>query len=131
MNTQEWYAELIKPSFAPPPYLFGIVWSILYPIIFLTFGYTVYLIKKERIPTSVLLPLALNLLFNFLFSPIQFGLQNNLLAALDITFVLLTIIWFIHKLWPFSKVVALTQIPYLLWVTFATLLQYSITLLNY
>lgn len=130
MNTFEWYENLIKPSFAPPSNVFGIAWSILYPIIFLSFGYTIYLTVTKRVPASILTPLVLNLLFNFAFSPIQFGLKNNGLAAIDITFVLVTLVWFLMRIIPYSKMIAIAQVPYLLWVFFATILQYSITWLN-
>lgn len=129
-NAPNWYENLIKPAFAPPTYLFGIVWSIIYPIIFVTYGYTAYLVFKKKASKVLLLPVILNLIFNFLFSPIQFGLKNNLLAAIDITLVLITIIWYMLKIKPVSKKLMWAQIPYLLWVSFATVLQYSITYLN-
>lgn len=130
MDTAEWYQNLIKPSFAPPSWLFGPVWSLLYTIIFVTYGYIIYLVAKGRIAKKVLIPLLLNLVFNLLFSPIQFGLQNNLLAAIDIILVLITLIWLFLYLLPKNKFLAFAQIPYLLWVSFATLLQFSITWLN-
>ena len=130
METAKWYNNLIKPSFAPPSWLFGPVWAILYTIIFITYGYIIYLVSKGTLPKYLLIPLLLNLLFNFLFSPIQFGLQNNLLAAIDITLVLGTLMWLVIALFPHSKVLSLIQIPYLLWVTFATILQFSITWIN-
>lgn len=126
-----WYEQLIKPSFAPPSWLFGPVWTILYAIIFITFGYTIFLVIKKRIPKSVLTPLVLNLVSNALFTPIQFGLKNNFLAALDITVVLISLLWFIYLILKQNKIIALAQIPYLLWVSFATVLQFSITWLNW
>lgn len=130
MDTANWYQNLIKPKFAPPASVFGPVWSVLYTIIFVSFGYTVYLVHKKNIPQAVLIPLIINLVANFLFSPIQFGLKNNYLAALDITVVLVTLIWFMAKIYPHNKLISLVQIPYLLWVSFATILQLSITWLN-
>ncbi len=131
MNTQQWYAQLTKPSFAPPSNVFGIAWSILYPIIFATFGYTIYAVIKKDFPKAILVPLLANLVFNLLFSPIQFGLQNNLLAAVDVVLVLVTLVWFMFAVYPHSKLISLAQIPYLLWVSFATVLQLSITWLNW
>jgi len=72
----------------------------------------------------------LNLIFNLLFSPIQFGLQNNYLAALDITIVVGTLIWAMVSIFPYSRFIAYVQLPYLSWGLFATILQYSITWLN-
>jgi len=78
----------------------------------------------------VALPFILNLIFNFAFTPIQFGLKNNLLASLDILLVLVTLIWAIISIWPHIRWISYIQIPYLLWVGFATILQLTITFLN-
>lgn len=129
-NSVEWYSSIIKPSFSPPSYLFGVVWGILYPIIFISFGYVVYLYIQKKIPFIVLLPFILNIIFNLLFSPLQFGLQSNLLAAIDITLVLGTLLWAMYLIFPYSNIITYVQVPYLLWVGFATILQYSITWLN-
>ena len=130
-TTVSWYETLKKPFFAPPSWIFGIAWGILYPIIIVSFGYVFYQIFKKKISAKIALPFALNLVLNLLFSPIQFGLQNNLLAAVDITLTVATLIWAIKEIYPFSKSVALAQIPYLLWGIFATVLQYSVTILNW
>lgn len=126
------YADLIKPNWAPPAYLFGPVWTFLYIIIIITFGYTFYLYFKKRkgVKFKTVLPFILNIIFNLLFTPIQFGLKNNFLAAIDIILVLLTIIWFMVSVYKKDKRVALWNIPYLLWVSFATILQLTITYLN-
>ncbi len=126
-----WYQELIRPSWAPPAWLFGPVWSVLYTIILISFGAVLLLYIKKKISTSVSLPFALNLLFNLLFSPIQFQLQNNLLASVDILLVLGTLLWSIKAIYPIKKWIAYAQVPYLLWVTFATILQLTITYLNF
>lgn len=79
----------------------------------------------------VILPFILNLIFNFAFTYFQFGLNNNLLAAIDIILTLLTIIWMFVVIFPYEKNIVFLNIPYLLWVSFATLLQLSITYLNW
>lgn len=131
MSTQNWYQSIIKPSWAPPAWLFGPVWTFLYVIIAVTFGYAGYLFFKGRISFLVLLPFILNLIFNFAFSPIQFGLKNNLLASVDILLVLGTLIWAMAVIWPHARWIALANIPYLLWVSFATVLQLTVTYLNW
>lgn len=78
----------------------------------------------------VSLPFILNLIFNFAFTPIQFGLRNNLLATVDILLVLTTLIWAIVAVRPKIPWVSYLQIPYLLWVSFAAILQLTITYLN-
>lgn len=130
MNSYQWYAELIKPEWAPPAWLFGPVWTVLYLIIVLTFGYVTLSYFKGKISFIVFLPFILNVVFNLIFTPIQFGLKNLPLATIDIFLVLATLIWAIVMIFPFSRAVAFANIPYLLWVAFATVLQTTITLMN-
>ena len=131
MPTYNWYQQLIKPSWAPPAAVFGPVWTALYAIIAVSFGYAGYLFAKGRITFIVLLPFILNLVFNLAFTPIQFGLQNNILAAIDILLVLGTLVWAMVAIWPYKRWIALVNIPYLLWVSFATVLQITITVINW
>ncbi len=129
-----WYSQLIKPSWSPPSWLFGPVWTVLYIIIAISFGTIFYYAYTGKISWYIALPFALNLLFNFIFTPIQFGLQNNILAAIDILLVLGTLIWALLMVWfraPDLHWVAYVNIPYLLWVLFATSLQLTITYLNF
>lgn len=130
MESQIWYQKLIKPTWAPPSYLFGPVWTALYIIIAITFGYVVYLYFTSRVPAVVIVLLALNLFFNFIFTPIQFGLRNNMLASVDISLILVTLVGLMVSVLPYSPLFVLTNIPYLLWVCFATFLQFTITYLN-
>jgi tryptophan-rich sensory protein len=81
----------------------------------------------------VALPFALNLLFNFAFTPIQFRLANNFLASIDILLVVGTLAWALYAVWhdvPELRWIAYANIPYLLWVSFATCVQLTITHLN-
>jgi tryptophan-rich sensory protein len=130
MNTYTNYAELVKPSWAPPAYLFGPVWTFLYIIIALSFGKVFLMLYNKEVGFMVALPFILNLFFNFIFTPIQFGLKNNLLASLDILLVLGTLIWAMVAIFPHMRLITYAQIPYLLWVSFATILQLTITYLN-
>lgn len=125
-----WYNQLIQPPFAPPSWLFAPVWSVLYVVIAMTFGHVFWLAFKRRIAWSTALPFALNVVFNLAFTPLQFGLKNNWLAALDILLVLGTLVWALRAIWPHRRWVALANLPYLAWVSFATVLQLSITWLN-
>ena len=133
MDTYNWYSQLIKPSWAPPGWLFGPVWAVLYAIIAVTYGTVFYKTFKGKLPWRVALPFALNLIFNLAFTPIQFGLKNNLLATLDILLVSGTLIWALVAVWrasPDLRWVVYANIPYLVWGLFATVLQISITILN-
>ena len=130
MPTYEWYARLIKPSWAPAPPVFGIAWSIIYPIIAISFGYVFWKTLKKALPVKVAVPFALNLIFNLIFTPIQFGLKNNFLAAVDILAVVITLVWAMKAIFRHYKWVTIMQIPYLGWGLFATILQFSVTWLN-
>lgn len=133
MNTAEtalWYASQKKPFFAPPAWIFGPVWTVLYLVIIVSFGYVVLKVLKGQWSAWVLLPFAVNLAANLAFTPIQFGLKNNLLAFVDILVVLGSLLWMIRTVTPLSPGVAWAQVPYLLWVSFATVLQASVTWLN-
>lgn len=130
MNSYNWYQTLSKPIWAPPAWLFGPVWSILYLIIIFSFGYVAFLFFKGRISFWIFLPFVLNIIFNLAFTPLQFGLKNNLFASIDILLVLTTLAWALFIIFPIVSWVAFANMPYLLWVCFATMLQLTITFLN-
>jgi benzodiazapine receptor len=129
-SSTAWYGQLAKPFFAPPAWVFGPVWTALYLVIAVSFGFVLVQYLRRRWPFAVLLPFLLNLLFNLAYTPLQFGLRNNWLASIDILLVLGTLVWALAAVWRRARWVALVNIPYLLWVAFATVLQLSITWLN-
>ena len=130
MATSNYYKKLKKPSWAPPGRLFGPVWMVLYIIIFISFGYVVYLYFKDIISFIILLPFILNLIFNFAFTPIQFRLKNNGLATIDIFLTVITLLWALYEIYPYASWVSYVNIPYTLWGIFATALQFTIMLAN-
>lgn len=130
MKTFTTYAELMKPSWAPPSWIFGPVWTFLYILIAISFGSVFYKLATKQIPFIVALPFILNLVFNFSFTYFQFGLKNNTLAAIDILLVLGTLVWAMIAIFPYARWITYIQIPYLLWVSFATVLQLTVTYLN-
>ncbi|MEI7621851.1 MAG: TspO/MBR family protein [Candidatus Moraniibacteriota bacterium] len=130
MNGYAWYSQLIKPSWSPPAWLFGPVWTFLYILIFISFGKVFLMTWKKEIGLIVALPFILNLIFNFTFTSLQFGLKNNYLAAIDILLILGTLIWAMIAIRPYASWISYAQIPYLLWVCFATVLQLTVTWLN-
>lgn len=124
------YEAYIKPWFSPPSWVFGPVWSVLYILIAISFGWVFYKVYQGELPKMVALPFVINLIANASFTPVQFGLNNLPLASVVILIVLATIVWAMWTIWPHAPWVAYMQIPYLLWVLFATVLQLSVTYLN-
>ena len=129
-NSSFWYSKLLKPTWAPPSWLFGPVWSVLYVIILISFGAIFYKVFNRQLPLIVALPFILNLIFNLSFTYFQFGLKSNTLAAIDIILVLSTLVWALKIIYPQIRWIAIVNIPYLLWVIFATVLQFTITFIN-
>lgn len=123
-----WYATLVKPSFNPPNWIFGPVWTTLYILM----GISLYLVwtsrtsKRNMAQNLFYLQLGLNALWSYLF----FGLQNPLLAMWDIVALWIAIFLTIRAFVPVSKTAAYLLFPYLAWVSFAAFLNFSIVLLN-
>lgn len=130
MNTYTWYRKLKKPSWSPPSWLFGPVWTVLYVLIAISFGSVFFMAWQQQIAYTVAIPFILNLVFNFAFTPIQFWLKNNYIAAIDILLVVGTLLWSMALIHPYANWITYIQIPYLLWGSFATVLQLTITYLN-
>ncbi|PIT88274.1 MAG: tryptophan-rich sensory protein [Candidatus Magasanikbacteria bacterium CG10_big_fil_rev_8_21_14_0_10_36_32] len=129
-NAYNWYSQLIKPFWSPPSWLFGPVWTVLYILIAISFGKVLLMAFQKQISWMVALPFILNIIFNLSFTPLQFGLQNNYLAAIDILLVLGTLVWAMAAIYSHARWITYAQIPYFLWVLFATVLQLTITYLN-
>jgi len=125
-----WYASLNKPPFNPPNWIFGPVWTTLYILM----GIAAYLvwrngIGKKEVKTAVFV-FALQLILNSLWSFIFFGQHWMLLAFCEIIILWLAILFTIIKFWPISTAAGLLLLPYIFWVSFASILNFSIWLLN-
>lgn len=130
MDQQSYYSNLNMPPLAPPPWIFGVVWPILYLLIIVSYSIVFYKWSRSEVGYLFALPFIINLIANAAFTYLQFGLKNNVLALIDILIVLVTIIITLVLLWPHYRTLAYMQIPYLIWVAFATYLQIGITILN-
>jgi tryptophan-rich sensory protein len=130
MDNSDWYSKLIKPPWAPPSWIFGPVWTFLYILIAISYGKIFIMTAQKEISWTITLFFVLNLLFNFAFTPLQFGLKSNLLASIDIILILVTLIWSMTAIWSLVPWVTYINIPYLLWVSFATFLQLTLTYYN-
>lgn len=122
----EWYAALQKPSFNPPNWIFGPVWTLLYVLIAVA-GWRTW--KRSRKGTSMFV-WWVQLALNFAWSPTFFGLQQIGAALVIILALLASIIAFVAVSWRGDRAAAWLFIPYLAWVAFATLLNASIYALN-
>ena len=123
-----WYQTLNKPIFSPPNWIFGPVWTILYILM----GISLYLvwISKSKLKQNAVKLFLTQITLNALWSVIFFGLKNPILALLDIILLWATIFLTIKTFAKIKKLASNLLIPYLLWVTFATILNFSIVLLN-
>ena len=119
---------LIKPSFAPPAYLFGIVWTILYVLM----GISSYLIYNTMVSgrSVCLIIYGLNLLLNFMWPIIFFNMEARLFAFIFIVFLDIVVIFMIICFHGIFKKAAYLQIPYLIWLIYATILNLSVYFLN-
>ncbi len=124
-----WYAELNKPSFNPPNWLFGPVWTALYLMMAIS-AWLVWLKSGWLNAPGALGVFCFQLLLNTAWSAIFFGLENPLAAAIEIVLLWLAIGACILTFWRHSQVASLLLTPYLAWVTFAAVLNFSIVALN-
>ncbi len=126
----EFYQTIDKPFFAPPEWVFGIAWGGIYPLIAIALFYLAYLTFKRRVPRALILVFLVNLAANFLFTPLQLGLESLWPATIDILLILGTLLYLEYRVFRYSKLVFVLLLPYLLWGAFATVLQVTITLTN-
>lgn len=126
-----WYPTLVKPAFNPPNYIFAPVWTILYTFMGIAAGLIWNEIDNKTKEVKIalqyfILQLGLNALWSYLF----FGLQNLALASIEIILLLLILVECYKLFKPINATAAKLFIPYIAWVSFATLLTCSIFYLN-
>jgi len=128
-SVPEWYATLNKPSFNPPNWVFGPVWTILYILM----GISLFLVWKQDISKDrnrAIFVFLIQLLLNFGWSFIFFYFHQIGLALVEIILLWLNIVIMLVLFYRIKPMAAYINIPYLLWVTFATLLNASFYFLN-
>jgi translocator protein len=129
-SVTSWYADLSRPSFTPPDWTFGVVW----PILYIMMGISVFMIwnlgldkKKVKIALGIFL---LQLVLNGLWTPIFFGLHMIALALIEIVLLWVVILMTILVFWRISKAATFFLFPYILWVSFAAVLNSALWYLN-
>lgn len=121
-----WFETLTKPAFQPPNWLFGPVWTALYVMIAIA-GWRIWdLEPNDGLRAIWIAQLALN----FMWSPAFFALENPGLALMVIVPMWITILLFVLRAWPRDRIAGLLFLPYLAWVSFATILNFAIWRLN-
>ncbi len=131
MNNMDLYSKIEQPPLAPPPWLFPVVWTVLY--VLMGIGAALVYNRKDFKPEetrNALIVYAVNLALNFFWSIIFFNLEAYLFAFIWLVLLWIIIIAMIISFRKVSPVAAYLQIPYLLWVTFAGYLNLAIYILN-
>ncbi|MDE1854938.1 MAG: tryptophan-rich sensory protein [Candidatus Micrarchaeota archaeon] len=125
-----WYATLAKPIFSPPNWLFGPAWTILFALM----GISLYLIwergTRKKQARRALYAFGAQMALNVLWSVAFFGLRSPLLGLMDIVLLLIAIVFTMWEFYRISRPAAYLLVPYILWVAFATLLNFSVWALN-
>jgi translocator protein len=125
-----WYANLNKPPFNPPNWIFGPVWTTLY----IMMGVSAFLIWLKGLDSKIvriaLVCFIIQLFLNGIWTPLFFGLHSPLLGLIDIILLLNAIIVTVYVFFKISRPAGLLLVPYLAWVSFATILNASLYLLN-
>ena len=129
-NNNDWFNTLDKPSWNPPGYLFGPVWTILYLLMGVSLGLIWTNNSLELQKRNAYLLFFTQLFLNFWWSILFFNFHSTAFALLDIILMVIVILLTIESFFHFSKLAAWLLIPYIAWVSFATILNFSIWNLN-
>jgi tryptophan-rich sensory protein len=124
-----WYSTLVKPSFNPPNWIFGPVWTTLYILMGYS-SYRIYQSPKSDIRNQALTIYGLQLIFNFFWSILFFKFHLLGVALIEISILLVLLIMMFIRFKQIDRTAAFLNIPYLIWVSFATILNASIWYLN-
>ena len=128
-SSSDWYVNLAKPSYQPPSWLFSPVWTLLYILMGISFYYVWKkpLSRERNIALTIFLA---QLLLNFLWSILFFSLHSPSLALIDIVMMWLAILLTIFSFSRLSKAAAWLLVPYIMWVSFAMILNWDIWRMN-
>jgi translocator protein len=129
-SSSGWYEALKKPVFTPPAWVFGPVWTVLY----LLMGIALFLVWRKGFSNAAgktaLAAFILQMVFNIIWTPIFFGFKQPLIAIGDIVMLWLAVITTILSFWKVSRLAGILLLPYIIWVSFAAILNAGIYLLN-
>lgn len=123
-----WYKFLDKPTFAPPNWVFGPVWTVLYTLIGISFYRTMQIKDKQR--GSIIKTFLVHLFLNAIWSPIFFGFKNLGFAFIVIVLMVVSLLVLMARLFRKDKLATYLLVPYAIWISFASVLNFSIWQLN-
>ena len=124
---EPWYSTIIKPSFNPPDWVFAPIWMSLYLLI----GYASWLIWSSRNNTQKILNIYfIHLIFNASWTVTFFAFHQILVSLIIVGLIIFFVVWLIRLYYPINKISAYLMLPYLSWLCFAFVLNYSIFTLN-
>ena len=123
---EPWYSQIIQPSFSPPSWVFGPVWTTLYIMMSMAIWLHWVSFKERRVLKIYLV----HIFFNGIWSIIFFGFHQILIALMNLLIIIIFIIWLMRIYYKTNKLSFLLMIPYLLWSSYALILNVSIFYLN-
>lgn len=129
-SISNWYGYLNKPFFNPPDWVFGPVWSVLYTLMGISAGIIWQQGLHREEVKKALTAFGIHLVLNFSWSLVFFGLKMPELALIEILILLTSIFYFSRLFYKIKPITAWIQVPYMLWVSFATILNGAIAWLN-
>ena len=123
---EPWYSQIILPTFNPPRWVFGPVWTTLYILM----SVAIWVIWNNSLNKKILQVYFVHLFFNAIWSIIFFGFHQILFALIDLGIILIFIIWLMKIYYQINKISFVLMIPYLLWSSYALVLNATIFYLN-
>ena len=124
---EPWYSTIIKPSFNPPDWVFAPIWMSLYLLI----GYASWLMWSSKNNTQKILNIYfIHLIFNASWTITFFAFHQILASLIIVGLIIFFVVWLIRLYYPINKISAYLMLPYLSWLCFAFVLNYSIFTLN-
>ena len=123
---EPWYSEIILPTFNPPSWVFGPVWTVLYILM----SVAIWIVWSKTSDKKILQIYFVHLFFNSIWSVIFFGFHQMFIALIDLGIILIFIFWLMKIYYQVSKISFLLMTPYLLWCSYALVLNSTIFYLN-
>ena len=123
---EPWYSEIILPTFNPPSWVFSPVWTALYILM----SVAIWIVWRKTSDKKILQLYFVHLFFNAIWSVIFFGFHQIFIALIDLGIILVFIIWLMKIYYQINKISFLLMIPYLLWSSYALILNTTIFYLN-